>query len=130
MGTHNPPLAPLTVTTCFKQPPGDCVPEAWRILRAMYTSREMCPSRATQYHSECLKWWEKGNGDEEGNAGDEMAVEVEPGSASSPRALPAGSPHAGDGKAVEVSPGSAISLRRSACGLSMGRGERLGELCG
>ena len=96
---------PFTVSACFKQPPHDLVPEAWRILRAVCAGRELCPSWAVEYERKCLARWKQGHGGEEEHADDEVGVVVEPGSASSPPAPP---PE--DDRAAEVEPASGGSI--------------------
>ena len=48
---------PFTVTTCFKAPPRELIPEAWRILRAVTDGLELFPQKVKEYEEICLARW-------------------------------------------------------------------------
>ena len=51
---------PFTVTTCFKNPPWDLVPEAWRILRSVTGGKELFPVKVKEWHDRILATWNVG----------------------------------------------------------------------
>ena len=49
------PRVPYTVTVCFKTPPTDLIPEAWRILSEVCAGRELVPALFANYKATSLK---------------------------------------------------------------------------
>ena len=45
---------PFTVTACFKNPPRDLIPEAWRILRKVTEGKELFPANVKEWHDQSL----------------------------------------------------------------------------
>ena len=46
--------APFMVTVCFKAPPRDYVPEAWRILSHVCSGKELFPEHVAKCKAKCL----------------------------------------------------------------------------
>ena len=100
--------APFTVTVCFKEPPRDCVAEAWRILSHVCAGKELLPEHVAKYKAKCLRKYSEGDA---------------PGSASAPRKkVRARSPSRG----TEPIPAKEQTLSSS---LEGGAGHRSARLC-
>ena len=69
---------PYTLTACFKCPPDDLIPEAWRILRAVTKGQELFPANVKEWHDQVLAKWGAG---------------MVPGSASEPSAASGATQH-------------------------------------
>ena len=89
-------VVPFTVTACFKAPPRDLIPEAWRILLAVTEGKELFPANVKEWHDRSLAKWGAG---------------MVPGSASEPSAASGATQHIEDAaRAPEVSGQAALGV--------------------